>query len=111
MVSQCSFKPTRTGMAKAFSSACQRYWTVPEASSNFNSSVYALDIKAPLAGEPFRKSFEQKTVGDLLRRGVRLLGIGEGDLLHLPAFRNGIAALAQLEGALGVLVADLVPAS
>ncbi len=57
---------------------------------------------------PFRgQRIEAEPVGDLLRRRLRLRGIGEGDLLDLPALRNGIAALANLVGALGVFVADL----
>ena len=50
---------------------------------------------------------EARAVGDLLRRGLGLRRVGEGDLLDLPAFRHRVAVDPDVVGALGVLVAHL----
>ena len=52
------------------------------------------------------QGIEGEPLGEPLSGSVCLFGIGEGYLLDLPALGNGVAALAQLVGAFGVLVAD-----
>jgi mono/diheme cytochrome c family protein len=54
--------------------------------------------KAPLAGEPFRKSFEQKTVGDLLKFVSTYMPNGQPGSLNESTYNDLVAVILKTNG-------------